>query len=186
MHCEHSQISALDFFPVGLLQARLVDIVLKDLADAILRVWGIPPSSGMIYVGVGFDGFLVTLADETFLLEHAFEFVHQSSGQSVGSGRLGLGVFGREEHRVPTEIDVPDLHPDELSHSAAQFIDHLKHQLAAIVLDVVGELLELIGGQVPNDLAEAFVPFHPVSHSYRNVKGLLKPIGGVTWTTKGL
>ena len=171
---------------IGLLQACLADVALEDLPNAILRIWGIPPSSGMEYVGVGFDDLLITLADDTFLFEHALEFVHQSPGQSAGSGRLGLGVLGWEEHSVPTEVDVPDLHPDELSHSTPQFIDHLKHQLASIIVHAVEELLEFIDGQIANDLAEAFVPFHRVSHSYRNVKGLLKPIGGVTWATKGL
>ena len=45
----------------------------------------------------------------------------------------------------------------ELTHPAAQFVDHLEHQLVVVVVDGVEELPQFLDGEVSYDLAESFI-----------------------------
>ena len=67
-------------------------------------------------------------------------------------------ILCRKEHRASTEVHVLDLNPHEFADSTAEFINHLEHQLVTVIVNAVEKTLELIGGQVADDLAEAFIP----------------------------
>jgi hypothetical protein len=157
MNGEHPQVPAAGVLAIDLLQACLVDIVLEDLPDAVLIVWGIPASSWVKYVGIGLYDPVIALAHDPLLSEHTLELIGQPLGQGAGSRGLGFGVLGRKKDCASAEADVPDLDLHELTYPAAQLIDHFKHQLVRVIVHGVEELLELIEGQITDDLAETFV-----------------------------
>lgn len=50
-----------------------------------------------------------------------------------------------------------ELDPNELTHPATQFIDHLEHELVTVGVHAVEELLEFLICQVPYRLSEPFI-----------------------------
>lgn len=69
-----------------------------------------------------------------------------------------LRIFRRKENSASTRVYVLYLNPDKFSDTTAKFINYFKHQLMIIIVNIVEEILELINGQVADNLAETFIP----------------------------
>lgn len=72
---------------------------------------------------------------------------------------FGLSILCGEKNCASTEVQMLYLNPDKLADSTAEFIDDLKHQLMIVIVNTIEEILELINGQIADDLAEAFIFF---------------------------
>jgi hypothetical protein len=64
--------------------------------------------------------------------------------QMAHSALTGLGVLGRDVDRAAAEGQVPELDADELADTAAQLVGHPHHQLVAVILDHIEELLPFL------------------------------------------
>jgi hypothetical protein len=100
---------------------------------------------------------LGALGHPTFLTKQAFDLIHQPHCQVAGSPGARLGVFRRKENAASAERQVKKLDPHELADTTAQFVDHPHHQLVAIILDSIEEVLKLIKRHVTNGLSEAVI-----------------------------
>ena len=70
-----------------------------------------------------------------------------------------LCIFCRKENRASTEIHMFNLNPYEFADATTELINNLKHQLVVVIVNTVEKALELIDGQIPDDLTETFIPF---------------------------
>ena len=70
---------------------------------------------------------------------------------------FGFGMFCREKHCASAEVDVFYLDFYKFSNSAAELVNHLKHQLMTVIVNTVEKTLEFINCEIANDLAEAFM-----------------------------
>ena len=66
-------------------------------------------------------------------------------------------VFSWNENCVPVEVEMLDLNLGKLTYPAAQLVNCLKHELVAIVVNSLKELLKLVESQVSYDLTKPLV-----------------------------
>lgn len=66
-----------------------------------------------------------------------------------------------------TEVYVLYLNPDEFTDPTTKFINNLKHQLMAVIVNAVEEILKLLKRQIADDLAEAFISLGAFAFSAR-------------------
>jgi hypothetical protein len=157
MDGEHPQVPAESVLSIDLLQARLLNIDLKNLPNPVFSVGVIPPSSGVKYVGLRFQEPFVPLTEDSLLAKKTLDLVGQSLGQMAGPGMTGLGVFSREKDRAATQVQVLALDADELADTAAELIDRLEHEFVPVVVDAVEELGQFVDGEISNDLAKSLI-----------------------------
>ena len=82
---------------------------------------------------------------------------------------FSLGILGRKENSASTEVHVLYLDPHKFTDATAEFINYFKHQFVFVIVNTVEKTLELIDGQITDDLAETFVPLGAFPFSARNL-----------------
>jgi len=70
---------------------------------------------------------------------------------------LCLGVLGRKKNSASAEVYMLYLDPYEFADATTEFVNYLEPQLMTVIVNTVKKTLELIDGQITDDLTETFV-----------------------------
>jgi hypothetical protein len=76
-------------------------------------------------------------------------------------------ILRGKEDCAATEVYMLYLNPHEFTHPAAKLINDLEHQLMAVIVNAVEEILKFLKRQIADDLAKAFIPLGAFAFSAR-------------------
>jgi len=139
------------------IKAGLSDALEEDLADAVFGIVRVGMAGRMEKIQFLILEILIPLRHPSIRFEHALHLVHQSHRKATEPPVPCLGVLFRKKDRGTGEVEMFELNSYELSDSASEFVDHLKHELLAIFHGAIEEFLEFLQGQVPYRLAKTVV-----------------------------
>ena len=73
------------------------------------------------------------------------------------TAKTGFRVLSGKEDVASPEIHVFELYPDELPDSASEMVYESEHELVAIILDYIEELLPFVQREVADNFAETLL-----------------------------
>ena len=79
-------------------------------------------------------------------------------------------IFGWKENGASTEVDVLYLDFDKFTNTTTKLINHLNHQLVAVIVNTVEKNLVFIDREITDNFTKAFIPLRAFPFSNWNVR----------------